>query len=50
VSGPFQSHEAPQFEPVLDELRGVLIDFIAYFNRILAKPVKWTFTGKARAG
>jgi hypothetical protein len=27
-----------------------VLDFIAYFNRILAQPVKWTFTGKARAG
>lgn len=30
----------------LDDLRQRLTDFIAYFNRVLAKPFKWTFTGR----
>ena len=30
----------------LDELRQRLHDFIDYFNRVLAKPFKWTFTGR----
>jgi putative transposase len=34
----------------VDMLNERVLDFIAYFNRILAQPVKWTFTGKARAG
>lgn len=29
-----------------DELRHRLLDFIEYFNRILAKPFKWTYTGR----
>lgn len=30
----------------LDELRKRVLDFIAYFNKVLAKPFKWTFTGR----
>jgi hypothetical protein len=35
--GNFRSTEA---------LRDRLLDFIAYFNRTLAKPFKWTYTGR----
>jgi hypothetical protein len=28
------------------ELRKRILDFIAYFNRTLAKPFKWTYTGR----
>ena len=28
-----------------DDLRQRILDFIAYFNRALAKPFKWTYTG-----
>jgi len=31
----------------VDELNKALLDFIAYFNRLFAKPFKWTFTGRA---
>jgi putative transposase len=27
-------------------LRAQVLDFIAYFNRTLAKPFKWTYLGK----
>ena len=30
----------------LDELRQRLLDFIEYFNKTLAKPFKWTYTGR----
>ena len=30
----------------LDELRQRLLDFIAYFNAVLAKPFRWTYRGK----
>ena len=30
----------------LDELRQRLLDFIDYFNAILAKPFRWTYAGK----
>ena len=30
----------------LDELKTALGDFIAYFNRVLAKPFRWTYTGR----
>lgn len=30
----------------VDELRVTLRDFIAYFNRVLAKPFRWTYTGR----
>ena len=30
----------------LDELRDRLLAFIKYFNSVLAKPFKWTFTGR----
>ena len=30
----------------LDELRQRLLDFIEYFNTTLAKPFKWTYTGR----
>lgn len=29
-----------------DDLRQRILDFIAYFNRALAKPFKWTYTGR----
>ena len=28
------------------DLRGKILAFIVYFNRTLAKPFKWTFTGR----
>ena len=31
----------------VDELNKALLDFIEYFNRLFAKPFKWTFTGRA---
>ena len=31
----------------LDDLRNQILAFIAYYNRTMAKPVKWTFTGIA---
>jgi transposase len=30
----------------LDALRQRLLDFIDYFNRTMAKPYRWTFTGR----
>lgn len=30
----------------VDELKTALGDFIAYFNRVLAKPFRWTYTGR----
>lgn len=30
----------------LDDLRQRILDFIDYFNRVLAKPFKWTYTGR----
>ena len=33
----------------VDALNKAVVDFIDYFNRILAKPFKWTFTGRAAA-
>lgn len=30
----------------LEQLRERLLDFITYFNKVLAKPFKWTFTGR----
>ncbi len=32
-----------------EELKERLLDFIDYFNRVLAKPFKWTYTGKPLA-
>ena len=29
-----------------EDLRGKILAFIDYFNRTLAKPFKWTFTGR----
>jgi transposase len=29
-----------------EDLRAKILAFIAYFNRVLAKPFKWTFTGQ----
>ena len=29
-----------------EDLRGKILAFIEYFNRTLAKPFKWTFTGR----
>jgi DDE superfamily endonuclease len=28
------------------DLRSKLLDFIAYFNRVFAKPFRWTYTGR----
>jgi hypothetical protein len=28
------------------DLKQRILDFIDYFNRVLAKPFKWTFTGR----
>lgn len=33
----------------VQELRQRLLDFIEYFNRVLAKPFKWTYAGKPLA-
>lgn len=33
----------------LDELKTRLLEFIAYFNRVLAKPFRWTYTGRPLA-
>ena len=30
----------------LDDLRQRLLDFIEYFNTVLAKPFRWTYAGK----
>ena len=30
----------------IDDLRNKVLDFIAYFNRTMAKPFKWTYLGK----
>jgi transposase len=30
----------------LDDLRQRLVAFIRYFNNVLAKPFKWTYTGR----
>jgi predicted membrane chloride channel (bestrophin family) len=29
----------------LDDLRDHILTFIAYCNRTMAKPIKWTYTG-----
>ena len=29
-----------------DDLRARILAFIAYFNQTLAKPFKWTYTGR----
>ena len=29
----------------LDNLRDQILSFIAYYNRTMAKPIKWTYTG-----
>jgi transposase len=29
----------------LDDLRNQILDFITYYNRTMAKPIKWTYTG-----
>jgi hypothetical protein len=29
----------------LDDLRGQIPAFIAYYNRTMANPIKWTYTG-----
>lgn len=34
----------------LDDLRQRILDFIDYFNRVLAKPFKWTYTGRPLKG
>ena len=30
----------------VDDLRNQVLAFIAYFNRTMAKPFKWTYQGK----
>lgn len=32
--------------PSVEDLRGKLLNFIAYFNRVFAKPFRWTYTGR----
>jgi len=34
----------------VDELRERILRFIEYFNRVLAKPFDWTYTGRLRVG
>ena len=29
----------------LNDLRDQILAFIAYYNRTMAKPIKWTYTG-----
>jgi len=31
----------------LDDLRDQILAFITYYNRTMAKPIKWTYTGIA---
>jgi transposase len=31
--------------PSLDDLRDQILAFIDYYNRTMAKPIKWTYTG-----
>ena len=31
----------------LDDLRDQILAFIAYYNRTMVKPIKWTYTGLA---
>jgi len=31
--------------PLLDDLRNQILAFIDYYNRTMAKPIKWTYTG-----
>ncbi len=31
---------------LVDDLKAKILDFIAYYNLILAKPFKWTHQGK----
>ena len=33
----------------VEDLRAKVLAFIAYYNRTMAKPFRWTFTGKALA-
>ena len=33
--------------PSLDDLRDQILAFIDYYNRTMAKPIKWTYTGLA---
>ena len=35
--------------PRVDDLRAQVLAFIAYYNRTMAKPFKWTYQGKALA-
>ena len=30
----------------VEDLRAKLLNFIAYFNRVFAKPFRWTYTGR----
>ena len=30
----------------VDDLKAKVLDFIAYYNRTMAKPFKWTYQGK----
>lgn len=34
----------------VDELRERILRFIEYFNRVLARPFNWTYTGRLRVG
>ena len=32
--------------PSVADLRTKLLDFVTYFNRVFAKPFRWTYTGR----
>jgi len=34
----------------IDDLRDQILAFLAYYNRTMAKPIKWTYTGIKEAG
>ena len=33
----------------VDDLTAKILAFISYFNRLLAKPFRWTYTGRTLA-
>ncbi|CAN5913206.1 hypothetical protein BH23PLA1_BH23PLA1_27360 [soil metagenome] len=36
----------PDFPGSVGDLREKLLNFIEYFNRVFAKPFRWTYTGR----
>ena len=36
----------PDYREIKEDLRQRILVFIDYFNRVLAKPFKWTYTGR----